>query len=233
MNALSHTVVVAEMQARELVRRRAAMALFALLPAAFFYSIPPDEVYALVAGLMGVSWAVAAAGLFGILAWRHVDTRLGIVGARPREGMLGRLLVSGTLALLLVAVYAPLMLVRLTVVDDAGAFMLAFVLMAILSVPLGLLIGVLVPRELEGTLVLIGIVGVGSSLPPDTPAAAVLPLYGPLDVLQVAGGISGGSVTGGIVHAAVTTVLMTALSYLLWRRRVRVADPDVTEGART
>lgn len=223
MTALARTLVVAEMQARELLRRRVAMALFVLLPAMFFYSIPAEEDYGVVAGAIGVSWAVSAAGMFGILGWRRVDQRLALAGARPRDGMLGRLLVGVTLAAALVAVYAPLILARSTAVQDVGTYVVSLGLLAVVSVPLGLLIGVLLPRELEGTLVLIGIVGVESSIPPDASLAAFLPLYGPLDVLQVAGGFADDPVTGGVVHALSTTVLLAAGAYLLWRRRVPIA----------
>jgi hypothetical protein len=222
MTTLVRTLAIAEMQGRELIRRRVAMALFMLLPAAFFYSIPPDEEYGLIAGAIGVSWAVAAAGLFSILGWRRVDPRLGIVGARPRDGLIGRVVLAQALALLLVAVYAPLILTRTTVSVDAGTYVLALLLLGTVSVPLGLVIGTLLPRELEGTLVLIGIIGVESSIPPGTSWSAVFPLYGPLEVLASAAGFAESSVREGVVHAVVTIVVLTLVAYLLWRRRVRV-----------
>lgn len=223
--AFARAVTIAEMQGRELLRRRAAMALFALLPAAFLLSIPADEDYAVMAGAIGVSWAVSAAGMFSILGWRRVDPRLSLLGARPRDGMLARIVASGALAAALVALYAPLILARSTVIEDATLFVVALAVLAAVSVPLGLLIGALVPRELEGTLVLIGVVGIESSIPPETAGAAVLPLYGPLELLFASGGISDGALAGAVAHSFVASALMTAAAFLLWARRVRAAAP--------
>jgi hypothetical protein len=227
---LSRSLVVAEMQARELARRRAVMGLFALLPAAFFYSIPADQDYGVLAGSIGVSWAVAAAGVFGILGWRRVDPRLALVGIRPRHGLIGRLVIGTALALLLVAVYAPLLLARSTFIGDSGAFVLGLVLLALVSVPLGLVIGALVPRELEGTLVLVGVVGVEMSIPREVALAGWLPLQGPLEVLQVSGNLlESNAIAGGVIRTIATAAILTAAAHLLWRRRVRV---DTGDGAR-
>ena len=224
MSAVGHTLVVAEMQARDLLRRRAVMALFVLLPAAFYYSVPASEDYGLIAGSIGVSWAVAAAGLFGILGWRRADPRLALAGAPVLQGLLGRLLLLAALGLGLVALFAPQILWRSSaLISDPALMLLALVLMSIVSVPLGLAIGALVPRELEGTLVLIGVVGVGMSVPPDSGVAQTLPLWGPLEVLQVAAGWSTGPTGRGVAHAAVSSLVLLVLAYVSWRRRVRIA----------
>jgi hypothetical protein len=224
VSALARTVVVTEMQARDLLRRRAVMALLVALPALFYYSVPAAEEFSLIASTMGVSWAVAAAGLFGILGWRQVDPRLTLVGAPPRAGLLGRVVLLLAIALGLVALFAPQILVRSeALIADRGAFLLALVLMAVISVPLGLAIGVLVPRELEGTLVLIGVLGVGTSIPPDTPGAWVLPLWGPLDIVTISAGWSDGSVVTGVAHALGFAVALLAVAAWRWRRRVHVA----------
>lgn len=227
MTTIGQALVIAEMQSRELVRRRAAMGLFALLPAAFYFSIPADQDYGVLAGAIGVSWAVAAAGLFGILGWRRVDPRLALIGSRPVEGMLGRLLVGTGLALALVAVYAPAMLARSSIITDAGIFVAALAGVALVSVPLGLVIGALVPRELEGTLVLVGIVGVESSIPHGTWLASALPLYGPFELLRASVGADDASVSVGVFHGIVTALLLVAVAHLLWRRRLRVVRTEV------
>lgn len=223
MTALARTLVVAEMQARDLLRRRAVMALFVLLPAAFYYSVPASEDYSVLAGSMGVSWAVAAAGLFGILGWRRADPRLALGGAPPSQGLLGRLLLLQALGLGLVALFAPQILWRSSaLLVEPSLMVLALVLMAVISVPLGLAIGALVPRELEGTLVLIGIVGVGMSVPPDTAIARSLPMWGPLEVMQISAGWSDGATAGGVVHALGSALVLLAVASWSWRRRVRI-----------
>ena len=60
MSTMAPTLVIAEMQARDLLRRRAVMILFVLLPAAFYYSVPGDADFSLLAGAIGVSWASAS-----------------------------------------------------------------------------------------------------------------------------------------------------------------------------
>jgi hypothetical protein len=223
MSTITRTMVVAEMQARDLLRRRAVMTLFVLLPAAFYYSVPADEPWSVMAGSMGVSWAVAAAGLFGILGWRRADPRLVLAGAPAYQGLLGRLLPVQALGLGLVAVFAPQILWRSAALLEQPALMaFALALLAVVSVPLGLAIGALVRGELEGTLVLIGIVGIGMSVPPDTAVARSLPMWGPLDLMQIAAGWVDAPVRRGVLHAAVSAVLLFAVAYWSWHRRVRV-----------
>jgi hypothetical protein len=233
VTGLRRTLVVAEMQGRDLLRRRAVMTLFVLLPAAFYYSVPASEDYGLIAGSMGVSWAVAAAGMFGILGWRRADPRLALAGAPAHQGFLGRLVLILILALGLVAVFAPQILWRSgALLVDRPMAALGLALMAVVSVPLGLAIGALVPRELEGTLVLIGIVGVGSSVPMDTAVAQSLPLWGPLRVLQVAAGLTEETAAGGVTHAVISALLLLGLAYWSWHRRVRIARPSHPRTAR-
>jgi hypothetical protein len=220
MNALSATIVVAEMQARDLLRRRAVMTLFVLLPAAFYYSVPAGEDYSLMAGSMGVSWAVAAAGVFGILGWRRADPRLSLAGAPPAQGLLGRVVLLQALGLALVALFAPQILWRsAALLADPGLAVLSLVLMAFVSVFLGLAIGALVPRELEGTLVLIGILGVGMSVPPDTAIAKSLPTWGPTEVLLISAGLDDAAVLPAVAHALVSALVLLAVAWWLWRRR--------------
>ncbi|HUH06979.1 MAG TPA: hypothetical protein VML96_04130 [Egibacteraceae bacterium] len=223
MSALSRTAVVAEMQGRDLLRRRAVMTLLVLLPAAFYYSVPADQDYGLLAGSIGVSWAVAAAGVFGILGWRRADPRLALAGAPAHQALLGRLLLLLGLGLGLVALFAPQILWRsAALIDEPATLVGALALMAIVSVPLGLAIGSLVPRELEGTLVLIGIVGVSMSVPPDTAVARSLPLWGPIEILQISAGLSDGPAAPGAVHALASALILLCIASWSWRRRVRV-----------
>lgn len=223
MTKVSSVMAVAEMQARDVLRRRAVMALFVLLPAAFYYSVPAGEDYSLLAGLMGVTWAVGAAGVFGMLGWRRVDPRLALAGASPVQGLLGRLLLLLALATGLVALFVPQILVRSAdLLVDPSAAVLSLTVMATVSVPLGLAVGALAPRELEGMLLLIGVIGVGMSVPPDAGLALVLPLWGPTEVMLVAAGLSDGHVGTALLHAGVCSLLLLALAALGWRRRVHI-----------
>lgn len=223
MSAATRVLVVAEMQARDLLRRRAVMALFVALPAAFYYSVPAGEDYGVLAGSIGVSWAVAAAGMFGVLGWRRADPRLALLGAPAHHGLLGRLILLYGLAFALVGLFAPQILVRSSaLIAQPAAMVLALGLMAVVSVPLGLAIGALVPREMEGTLLLIGVVGVEMSVPPGTAGAWLLPLWGPLEVIQAAAG-GRDDVAGGVVHALAAAAVLLAVAAWSWHRRARPA----------
>lgn len=230
MNVLRQAAIVAELQGRDLLRRRAVMVLFVALPLAFYYSVPANEEYSLVAGSMGVSWAVAAAGMFGVLGWRRAEPRLALAGAGPASALLGRLALVTVLALVLVVGLTPQILWRSSdLISDPVVFATGLLLMALVSVPIGLAIGALVPRELEGTLVLIGLVGIGTSVPPDTAVAKALPLWGPLDVLQVGAGLVDGPAGRGARHtlgAAVLFLVVAAWSLHRRRRLVRPSAPS-------
>jgi len=224
-----HALAIAALQGRDLLRRRAVMSLFVLLPAAFYYSVPASEPYGLVAGSMGVSWAVAAAGMFGVLGWRRAEPRLALAGATAIPGLAGRLLLVTGLALVLVAGFAPQIVWRSRdLISDPEVFVGGLVLMALVSVPIGLAIGALVPRELEGTLVLIGVIGIGTSVPLDTALARALPLWGPLEVMQVGAGLSDGPATAGAWHTLAATVVLLTIAAVSLHRRSRIARPIPT-----
>lgn len=95
-------LTVAEMQGRELLRRRLALAILVALPLGFYFSMLGNEDFAMSAGSIGMGWAVSGAALFSALAARRLDPRLVLTGYRPVELLGGRLLVLQTLALVLV-----------------------------------------------------------------------------------------------------------------------------------
>ena len=211
---------VAEAQARDLARRRAAMALLVLLPLAFYLTTPSQDEFALVAGGTGMAWAVAGGALFLTLASRRIDSRLVLAGYRPREVLVGRLLLLEGLALVLVALFSALM-VGVSSPTDPGALVLAVALSGLVAVPLGLAVAAVFPRELEGALTLIAVVGIEMGLPVDSGLAPFLPLWGPLKLVEVARGAAEGLALPTL-HALASTVVLLAISAALWWRRVRV-----------
>ena len=77
------------------------------------------------------------------------------------------------------------------------------------------------PRELEGALTLIALVGIEMGLPVDSGLAPFLPLWGPLRLVEVARGAAEG-LTLPTLHALASTVALLVISATLWWRRVRV-----------
>ena len=223
MGVVSRVLTVAEMQARDLGRRRTAMTLFILLPPLFYYSTPADTDYGVLAGMIGVSWAVAAGGMFAGQGWRGVEPRLRLAGARPVHGLLGRLVILYAVAGVVLVLFTPQILVRSTVVVDRGALIVAMLLIGLVSVPIGLAIGALAPREVEATLMLVLVVGVGSSLPSSSAIAPALPMYGPIKVLEGSIGLGEGVTVSAVVHSAATAAILGAVAHAAWIRRGRRA----------
>lgn len=198
------------------------MAILVALPLAFYLSMlgDPDTLFALVAGAIGMSWSVAGAALFAVLAARRVDPRLVLAGFHPGELLLGRLLLLQGLALALVAAFSAL-IVAVSRPANPGMLVLGVALAAMVDVPLGLAVAALLPRELEGTLAIIGVVGIEMSLPTGAMLAPFLPLYGPIRLLEVASGMDA-SVGTALLHGLGSALLLFAVAVLLWTRRVRV-----------
>jgi hypothetical protein len=84
-------------------------------------------------------------------------------------------------------------------------------------VPLGLALAALLPRELEGTLALIAIIGVQTSLPPDLAVAPALPFYGPIKLIQTSWN-SHGAILPYLLHSLLAASLLLALAMVLWNQ---------------
>lgn len=217
---MARVLAVAEAQARDLTRRRSAMALLVLLPLAFYLTTPSDDEFALVAGSTGMAWAVAGGALFLALASRRIDSRLVLAGYRPIELLAGRLLLLEGLTLVLVVLFSALM-VAMSAPPEPGVLVLAVGLSGLVAVPLGLAVAAVFPRELEGALTLIAVVGIEMDLPVDAGLPSLLPLWGPLRLVAVARGAAEG-VTIPALHALASTVVLLAIAGTLWWRRVQV-----------
>jgi hypothetical protein len=153
-------LTVAEMTLRELLRRRGVLALLLTLPLAFYLVRHDDHVGQSIRSLfLGLGWAVSTAALFATAAARSIEPRLRMAGYRSHQIYLGRLTGLWALGLLLAA---PLYL--LVYVDAGrvrhGAIGLAMLSCVTIAAPFGMLIGNLLPRELEGTLLLLTVVAI-------------------------------------------------------------------------
>jgi hypothetical protein len=178
MNSLLRVLSMAEMHGRDLLRHHVAVGLLIVLPLSFYFSsVGQEGERAFVAGGVGMAFSISGATLFSILSSREVDQRLVLSGYRPIELLLGRLLFLGPFGLLIAAGFATLMW---TVSNPARPWLLAYgvAMVALVAVPFGLAVGAAVPNELEGTLVLIGVVGMQLATRSGAVASKVLPFYG-------------------------------------------------------
>lgn len=229
-------LVTAEMTLRELVRRKRAIAFLLLLPLVF-YAVRHEYVGQSVRSLfLGLGWAVSTAALFATAAARTIDPRLVLSGYRSHQVYLGRLLglwtAGAALAvpfLVLVALDRPG--VRLGPVALAMAFCVA------VAAPFGLLIGLLLPRELEGTLVLLTAVSVQMLLDPADAKSKLTPFWSSREIGTYAvDHTEAGHLVQGTAHGAVYTVGLVLLVGIIvvarQRRRRHLRYAPEPEGIR-
>jgi hypothetical protein len=138
-----------------------------------------------------------------------------LAGYRPAELVLGRLVFLQAFAFLIAAVYSVLFAARSSAA--AGPLILAVAVTALIGVPLGLALAALLPRELEGTLALIAIIGVQTSLPSNLAIAPALPFYGPIKLIQTSWN-SHGAILPYFLHGLLAAGLLLALAMVLWSR---------------
>jgi hypothetical protein len=214
-------LIMAEMHARDLLRRHVALLLLVALPLGFYLSSGRTGRESVTAGGVGLAFAIAGATLFSTLSSAEVDQRLVLGGYRPIELLLGRLLFLGPLGLVIAAAFWLLML-GFADLAKPWLVLLGVAVVAIQSVPLGLAVGAAVGRELEGTLVVIGVVGIQMAADPDSVVAKVLPFHEP-QALIIAGFDGRGSVLAPLCWTALYGVGLLVVARLFLVPRLDVA----------
>jgi hypothetical protein len=141
---------------------------------------------------------------------RAMEPRLRLSGYRSHHLYLGRLSALWTVGLVLSAPYFVLILVDQHDVRY-GSVGLVMVLMVAVSAPFGLALSAVLPRELEGTLVLLIIVGLQMMTDPSSLAARLLPFWSSREIGTYAiDHTDAGYLTRGIVHGVIATVVLLA-----------------------
>jgi len=194
-------LIMAEMHGRDLVRRHAVLALLVALPLAFYLSSDPTGQKGVTAGGVGMAFAIAGATFFSTLSSAEVDQRLVLGGYRPIELLLGRLMFLGPLGLV-IAVGFTVLMAAFSHPEEPWVLLLGVGAVALESIPLGLAVGAGIAQELEGTLVIIGIVGIQMAANPDSMVAKVLPFHAPQALITA--GVEG---QGAILLPLLWTVL--------------------------
>jgi hypothetical protein len=215
-------LTVVEMQGRDLLRRRLAVVLLVAVPLAFTGStIHNGSETAPFTGGIGIAFSITAIALFAMLASRPIDPRLLLAGYRRWELILGRLVLLLAVALAVDGVFCALLFAAAKPASPAHA-LVGVLLVALVSVPLGLALAALVPRELEGTLAIIGLVGVEESLHFDSLVARLLPHYGAAQYLVTSENTFESVTVRWIAYELAWAVGLLGLALALWWRRTAV-----------
>lgn len=215
-------LTVAEMALRELSRRRGVLLLLLALPLVS-YLVRRDQVGQSIRFLLlGLAWAVSTAALFASGTSRHIEPRLRLSGYRSHHLYLGRL---SAMWLLGFAVSTPFF--ALIAIDHGGevrlgALAAAMVLAVTVAAPFGLLIGAVVPRELEGTLILLVTISLQMMIDPADSLTRLTPFWSSREIGTYAVDHTGTEyLVRGLTHGVVVTLLATALVAILSTIRLR------------
>ncbi|MEE6257397.1 hypothetical protein [Plantactinospora sonchi] len=213
---------VAELALREMLRRRGVLLIMLLLPLAFYLSRRGDYLGQSIRFVcLGIGWALSTAALFAGSAARGIEPRLRLSGYQPHHLHLGRLLALWLVGIGLSAPY--FLLIRFDQHDVRyDAIALIMVLTVVTAAPFGLVLSAVLPRELEGTLVLLIVVGLQMVMDPADSAARLLPFWFSREIGTYAiDHTDGGYLTRGLTHGVLTAVALTALVALAATIRLR------------
>lgn len=219
---MSKLLTVAEMALREMLRRRSVLVILLVLPLLFYLSRRGDHLGQSIRFVcLGLGWALSTAALFAGSAAREIEPRLRLSGYRAYHLHLGRLLALWTVGLALSVPY--FLLVRFDQHDVRyGAIALIMLLTVATAAPFGLVLSAVLPRELEGTLVLLIVFGLQMMLDPAGTAARLLPFWASREIGTYAvDHTDGGYLSRGLVHGIVFAVALTALVALASGYRLR------------
>jgi hypothetical protein len=215
-------VTVVEMQTRDLLRRRLALGLIVAVPLLFAATQRHSGEAPFVGGI-GTAFSVTGASLFAMLSSRAVDPRLLLAGYRRVDLIAGRLVLLLGVGLGICGVFCGF-LAAFAEPPRLDRAALGVVLVALVAVPLGLALATLLPRELEGTLAIIALVGVEEQslhYHYDSVAARLEPHYGAARYL-LASEYSFASVSvRWALYSAAWALGPLVPALLLWLRRVR------------
>jgi uncharacterized membrane protein len=209
---MSKTLTVAEMALRELLRRRGVLLILLLLPLAFYLSRRGDHLGQSIRFVcLGLGWAMSTAALFAGSAARGLEPRLRLSGYQAYHLFLGRLIALWTVGIALSTPYFLLIRFDQQHVRYA-AIALIMLLTTAVAAPFGLALSAVLPRELEGTLVLLVVVGLQMMMDPASSASRLLPFWFSREIGTYAvDHTDGGYLRRGLIHGLAYLVLLTLL----------------------
>ena len=194
-----------------------AMAAFPEFP---FMEMNAETMGRLNGAIYAAAFLSGVMGLFQVISAVQADERLQLCGYSRAELFVTRLATVLAASLLVAAVSLAVLLWHVEVAVPAVAF-LALAAAALVYGLLGMLVGAVLPRALEGSLVLVFLVDADDFLSSgmidvDTPLVELFPLYHPHQMFQSA--VDGSIATGdALVTAAYLFVLLAVVAVVYVR----------------
>jgi hypothetical protein len=194
------------------------MGLLTGLPLAFYLSsISQGSHHAAITGGVAMAFSVAGASIFAALTARPVDQRLVLAGYRPSELLLGRLLFLELFGVVVATLFSVIMVLG-TGPEHPVLLGVGVELVAAISVPFGLAVGALAPHELEGVLILIGVVGVQLTLGSEQTIAKFLPFWGAQRVISYSVDVSAWTSIAPLAVLVYPSLLLAVAAYIAHAR---------------
>ena len=219
------TIAIARATLRETSRRHTALVLLVALPLAFYLARRDIPFSAVVVLALGLGWAVATLSLFSTVNALELDGRLRIAGFTTPAILIGRLC-----AVMLIGVALALGYLALVIVDQDVPRLDGVVLMMLCAIvvgaPLGMAIGLLLRRELEGALALLIFLATQFMTNPEKLLAKFLPLWSVRGVADWTMGLGGANyLRDGLTHAVATLVVLLLIIGIASTFRLRIYPP--------
>lgn len=218
-------IAIARATLRELSRRHTALIMLVVLPLAFYLARRDIPFSATVVLALGLGWAVSTLALFSTVNALELDGRLRIAGFTTPAILIGRIF-----AVMLIGVALSLGYLALVIVDQDVARLDGVVLMMLCAIvvgaPLGMAIGLLLRRELEGALALLILLATQFMTDPEKILAHCLPLWSVRGVADWTMDLGGASyLRDGLFHAAATLAVLVIVIAITSAFRLRVHPP--------
>jgi hypothetical protein len=235
-------LVSLKMQALEQRRKLTTLLIVFILPVAFWASlyytageepvsiivptlngdvgmfVPVRKSYPADLGLMAVAWAMAVAAFFAESGSAGKDRRLALCGYSSWQILLARLILLTGVAFLTstipLALFVPILSPK-----HPWALWLALFVVGLIAMEVGLLVGALIPRHTEGTLIIIALFGIGMSIQGE---AAKLFLTYPARQLFRSGLFAEEPLVSPLVgQELLVFAILMAMTLVFWRLRIR------------
>ena len=209
----------AEMSLRAVLRRKLTLGILIAMPVAFYFATHDTIGRAVRSLVFGLSWATSTVAFFAAVSATDLEPRLRLAGWSRKRLLLGRILGLSALGAALTLTFGLLVAADQNPRSLIGVF-LDFAVTAAVAIGVGTTVGALLHQEMEGTLILFFLAGLQAVVNPADSVSRVLPFWSSRELGTWAiDGPDFGSLTGGLVHAAIILVLCVVVTTVGSTRR--------------